>query len=506
MSKFNSVKEGTRTTNLAGGKAYKASYKLALVSLLATSLLTDKVYETEADIIKKFENYYSKSFSASAEGREFFMKALLYTRENFNLRSVVSLGSSFIAESIVKNEITDAEKPKIRRFFTKAIYRGDDVTEMISAYKSRPKAYRKGSKVYLPNVMKRGLSDAIKNFDSYVLGKYKALNKDISMIDALRMTHAAHTEKNNEGINTLMSGETLTANTWEATVSKAGNDEKSKKKAWNAFIDKGEKIEYFALLRNLVNIREYCTLTYIKKACALLTDEKLIAKSKVLPFRFLAAYRYNMMQDALPGLRLVQKALTEAIDISLKNVPAFDGKVCVLLDTSGSMSGRMSSNGVTQVQDVANLFAAALFKANDATVIQYSNNAQTFVGNPMDTTVTIAGQLNKYEHAGTDLRPALKELSKNDYDYVILLSDEQAWNSNMGYWGGPSVPQIWHEYKKTHKNAQLFSFDLAGSGTLEFPENECYCLAGFSDKCLELITKLSADKNYLIKEIESISI
>jgi hypothetical protein len=50
----------------------------------------------------------------------------------------------------------------------------------------------------------------------------------------------------------------------------------------------------------------------------------------------------------------------------------------------------------------------------------------------------------------------------------------------------------------------VFSFDLAGYGTFQFSERNVFCLAGFSDKALQMIKFLEADKNALIHEIEAI--
>ena len=42
---------------------------------------------------------------------------------------------------------------------------------------------------------------------------------------------------------------------------------------------------------------------------------------------------------------------------------------------------------------------------------------------------------------------------------------------------------------KTGANPFIYSFDLAGYGTLQFPEHQVFCLAGFSEKVFDLITK-----------------
>ena len=55
MSRFNTTKP-TGTTNLAGGKAYKESKEMQLVSLLLTSFGNDKYYEKSGDIFKRLDD------------------------------------------------------------------------------------------------------------------------------------------------------------------------------------------------------------------------------------------------------------------------------------------------------------------------------------------------------------------------------------------------------------------------------------------------------------------
>ena len=112
---------------------------------------------------------------------------------------------------------------------------------------------------------------------------------------------------------------------------------------------KAGKIGYFALLRNLRNVLATAPeLTDV--AIEMLTDKRLIAKSLVMPFRFTTALE-ALQGSGLPNAGRVLDALSTAVDISLANVPRFDGKTLVALDGSGSMMGRPIKIG--------SLFAAA---------------------------------------------------------------------------------------------------------------------------------------------------
>ena len=67
--------------------------------------------------------------------------------------------------------------------------------------------------------------------------------------------------------------------------------------------------------------------------------------------------------------------------------------------------------------------------------------------------------------------------------------------------------QTLEAYRKKHKaDPRIFSFDLQGYGTLQFPERNVSCLAGFSDKTMETLKYLDSDKQALIREIEAVEL
>jgi 60 kDa SS-A/Ro ribonucleoprotein len=64
-----------------------------------------------------------------------------------------------------------------------------------------------------------------------------------------------------------------------------------------------------------------------------------------------------------------------------------------------------------------------------------------------------------------------------------------------------------HQYKKrVEARPKVFTFDLAGYGSLTFPETNVYCLAGFSDKTLETLSLLDQDHQALLRQIANVVI
>ncbi|MEM7015062.1 MAG: TROVE domain-containing protein, partial [Verrucomicrobiota bacterium] len=373
-----------------------------------------------------------------------------------------------------------------KRFIDRVVCRADDPLEILAYYLA---VYGKP----LPNALKKGLGSALARFEAYQLAKYRRESASLKLVDAVNLVHPPHTE----ALAALMNGSLKPANTWETKLTQAGqsaesDQDKSEKKAeaWTDLV-RSRKIGYFALLRNLRNILEQAP-DLIDDVRQLLVDETLIRKSLVLPFRFLTAL------DALEtsGLRNADKlmaSISDAVDISLANVPRFEGRTLVAVDTSGSMSGKPIK--------IASLFASVLYKANDAEVILFSNSAEYATFNKRDTTLTIAKSIqDKANYGGTDFHAIFKK-ARAGYDRIIILSDMQAW---VGYYTPAKTFAAYR--KRTGDSPKVFTFDLAGYGTLQFPEKDVYALAGFSDKTMDTLRFLEEDKSALLRQIETIEL
>lgn len=228
------------------------------------------------------------------------------------------------------------------------------------------------------------------------------------------------------------------------------------------------------------------------KALNALVDRNAIKKSMVLPFRFATAY------DELSKIDTdAMRAISKACEMACDNVPKFDGKTLVALDVSGSMSS-------ARVSDIASLFSAILLKSNNCDLITFADNATYRLVNPDDSVMTIKNAI-KYAAGGTNFPSVFKTANKK-YDRVILLSDMQSWIQNS-YWSA-SPKAAFEEYKKKYDagDCKFYSFDLAGHGTLQMPENDIFLLAGFSDKIFDLMSYLETDKKAIFKAIDEISL
>jgi hypothetical protein len=270
--------------------------------------------------------------------------------------------------------------------------------------------------------LKKGFASAFNRFDSYQLAKYKSENKEVKLIDIVNLVHPVPTPSNKEALSKLVLGDLKSTDTWESKLSKAGQEASNeeelsqlKSDAWGELLTT-KKIGYFALLRNLRNIINQAP-QFVGLACDMLVDEKLIKSSRILPFRFSTAYEEISKLGSSSDVRMVMTALHQALDISAINVPKFDGDTLVVLDVSGSMSGRPS--------EIASLFGAMLAKANNCDVMTFATSANYKAYNPMDSIITIRNGF-RFSGGGTNFKDIFLKANKK-YDRVIILSDMQGW-------------------------------------------------------------------------------
>jgi 60 kDa SS-A/Ro ribonucleoprotein len=480
MSRFNTVAQGTKTVNLAGGEAYSQTPELELVSILLTSFANDQFYRSANDTFDRLKQLVGLC------NKEFVAKAAVYARTQFGMRSITHVVASELAKHI-------AGEKWAKDFYSAIIYRPDDMLEIFSYHTS------KNGKI--PNSIKKGFAKAFDKFTKHDLAKYRGENKGFKLVDVVNLVHPIPTEKNKEAIDALIKGELKSFDTWESELTRAGQaasneDEKAefKKDVWVKLV-REKKIGYFALLRNLRNIIEQAP-EVVGEALETLTNEAIIKKSLVLPFRFLTAFEEIQKLNTGKVIREVLVALNKAVDIAVNNVPKFDGETLVVLDVSGSM--REMGKGTKSPHIIGALFSAVLVKANNCDLMTFDTNARYVNVNPLDSTITISNSI-PFTGGGTDFHSIFKTANKK-YDRIIILSDMQGW---VGY-NSPS--RVFNVYKNTTgANPFVYSFDLNNYGSLQFPEAKVFAIAGFSEKVFDIMKLMEVDKRALINTIKQVT-
>lgn len=478
MARFNiQSHRKSETTNLAGGKAFVRSPKMQLASLLLTSFAQDQFYrdahQTFDDLIRLLPKVDAK----------FAAKAALFARNEFGMRSITHVLAKELAAYA-------SGKPWAKTFYEKIVRRPDDMTEILALLLAE-----QGASV--PNAVRKGFAKAFDKFDGYQLAKYRSEGKAVKLVDVVNLVHPTPTERNAEALRQLVEGTLRNADTWEAKLTEAGQAAKNaglkaviKAEAWAELVQT-RKIGYFALLRNLRNIAEQAPRV-VPDACALLTDEQLIKQSLVLPFRFTTAFE-AVQAAQIKDKRPILQALNHAVELALANVPKLPGKTLVALDDSGSMVGRPIQIG--------SLFAAVLYRSNNADLMCFSDSASYVRQSQEKPVMTIAQYLVlNARSAGTNF-DSIFEKAKQKYDRIVILSDMQGWIGN----GAPT--RAFANYKKrTGANPFIYSFDLQGYGSLQFPEDKVFALAGFSEKVFDLMGALENDPTVLLSRIEAVAL
>ncbi len=474
MSRFNTPTTGTKTVNFAGGEAFMQSPKLELVSILLTSFANDTFYETASSKFERLSGLLKKVDPL------FAAQAAIYARTEFGMRSITHVLAGELAKYASGQEWG-------KRFYDKIVYRPDDMLEIIS--------YLKANKQKISSAIKKGFDSAIGRFDEYQLAKYRGESKSVKLVDVVNLVHPVPTEKNKEALRKLVNGELKSTETWETKITQSGQGDKTeeekliaKKEAWADMVKSG-KMGYFALLRNLRNLMESVP-ELEKEIINQLTDRNKIKKSLVLPFRFFTAITEL---EKLSNTRNIVSAISDAAEISLDNVPELRGKTLIAVDVSGSMTGRP--------QEIARMFGAVLYKVTDSILLTFDNTARYITLNPKDSLLSLMKGV--YFHGGGTNFNSIFESATQKFNRIIILSDMQAWMS--GGWNHSVPTQSFNDYKsRTGADPIIYSFDLNSYGSMQFPERNVYCLAGFSDKIFDIMKVLEEDKDALIHKIESV--
>jgi 60 kDa SS-A/Ro ribonucleoprotein len=466
MGRF-SKRTTTQTTNLAGGKAFSMNKEMELIHAVLTTFLNDKFYETGADRLTRIQALIR------ANSPEFVARLAVVARTEFHLRSV----SHVLLGELAKVHRGDS---LVMRAIVKCAERPDDLIEL-AAYVGMP----------MPKQVKRGIRHALPKFSRYQLAKYRGEGKSVSLVDIFNLSHPNPkfaSDEQKAAWKDLMAGKLASFDTWEVDISKNPS-----KEAWEKLIVEN-KMGYMAMLRNLNNFVKYGVDP--EKVVAKLTDPEAVKKSKQLPFRFYTAYKN------VTGARIYSDAIARAMDIAVDNVPKFEGKTLIAVDSSGSMtSGDDNDNAIVK----AAIFAATLMKANiNADVILYDTGVKEFPGTSLAPVVDIADRIiHAAMGGGTETSLVFEYALKVNraYDRIIILSDNESWHEGYG-----GVQERYNAYKRaTNSDPFIYAVDIQGYGTKDVEGSKVFHLTGWSDRLLDFMAQAERGDS-LVKYIKGIEL
>jgi 60 kDa SS-A/Ro ribonucleoprotein len=475
MPRYNAVATGsTKTTNTAGGAAYTQTPKQQLATLVTTTRLKQTFYHSEPEIIQNI----LAVFDAIKDPR-FVAQAAIYARHTAGMRSISHVLAVLLAVYISGTNYG-------RLFYEKLPRIPQDITETLALYKTI------FGDVMIPHAMENGFARAFKKFSLHQLRKYHASNSQVSLIDAINLTHA--TGEHITAFKKLLkeAGTKGLSTAKEAVLSRAKKEGEVGAHTIDTMLSEGS-IGYMAVIRSL---REYKNVDNVDILVSAIVNQEKILGSKVYPYQILTAY-IAALKEGLDNKIL--NALSQAIELALPNVRPLEGKTLIAIDVSGSMGGNAYDSALTK----AALFAGALYKADtNAEIIAFDTNVQPLALNSRDSLSTITQQITQYTTGGgTDMSLVYRSIaqSKQIYERVVILTDSESWISDT---------QVAYRLAKNgNPNLKTYLVQFEGYGTSQFHQGDpsVYTFAGYNDKVMEMITNAKTI-NDLVLEIENIQL
>ena len=556
MAKFNEKKMAKQPTerNFMGEMAFKMEDKEELISTVMTTFLQDEYYEKEATKIARIQELLKKVDPL------FAAKLAIYARNEGNLRSV----THFIAAEIAKY-VSGSEWGK--RFYDKIIVRPDDMSEIVSAYAHINGMSQKNiSKI--PNAMKGGFKTALERLDAYQIDKYKMQNREVSLIDLVRLFHPKGNQKNAEAFKRLVNGESLEGlyetKIFEKEMTKAGQltkgatedeKEKAKHEAISEVLGNVKGMPIMNLIRNLRNIILYAP-DKVEDACTQLRIKDKILKSRLLPFRFATAYaevekmiwgksntdtaiafESDKAKDELTKAqfdnlkRSVLDALEDAIQYSVENIPELEGNVAILVDHSGSCRGdaggssAVSAFSKTSTAMIGNLFGSMMaYRQKNVYIGLFGDE---LIDVPMNRNMKMLDfnkmSFDKGAYCGGGTETGIYDfirkciIEKKKVDNVVVFSDCQIGTGpyNFTPWYGRKMTdrgdhfhELFNKFKKLNPKCNWIVVNLRQSGgTSVFDKSQRILnIAGWSDKIFDVIKSQCRGWDAVIKEIEAVEL
>ena len=392
-----------------------------------------------------------------------------------------------------------------RALINAALQRADEPGELLAYWTSRY-----GRRI--PKPVKRGVGDAVRRlYNERNLLKYDTDSKGFRFGDVVDLVHPTPSapwqadlfrhaldrrhgrgDEVPAGLEMLAANRTLRAAaavdpsvlllpgrlaeagmTWEDALSLAGS-RVDKAALWSALIP---SMGIMACARNLRNFDEAgVTDAVAAQVIARFADAEQVARSRMFPFRWLAAYRHA------PSLRWAYP-LEQALNASLANVPALPGRTLVLVDQSPSMFPGFYYSTPTKsditLADQAKIFGTAIaLRAKDATVAQYGNTSELVT---IPKGGSVLPLLDRYRMLnGTDTWAAMRQ-QYNGHDRVIVVTDEQTRP------GQDPIPT----------NVPVYTWNLGGYKHGQAPSGtgQRHTFGGLTDQAFRMISLLEAGRD-----------
>lgn len=506
----------TTTVNNAGGKAYDFTAKHALAQIAATNCFNGTYYADADANLQLVKDAVAKL----RNDPEFIAKVAVYIRDRGHMKDMPAYLTAVLA---------GLDSKLFRKVFPRVIDNG----KMLRNFVQIGRSGQAGKKLNMSSgACRHALRDWFKNRKSDSIFR-ASIGNDPSMRDILRMAHPAPESPEKAALYAYLKGAEFDAKTGDYITR---NKDKSVKyrnnfdklpavvrqyeifkkthegeipnvdfRLLDSVLNKDEaRLLWAAQARNggwqmtrmnLNNFAKYGVFDnseLVDIVAARLASREEILNARVFPYQLLNAY----LNIGTNVPHKVREALQDAMEIAISNVPSFEGKTYVCVDTSGSMSSavtgtRVGATSTVSCVQVAGLFAAATLRQNkDAEVLPFDTSVHAVSLNPRDTVMTNAQKLNRHG-GGTDCSCALRHLNQKGAmgKAVVFVSDNESWVDGGYYRHGTGMLNEWNIFKARNPGARLVCIDLTPRSNSQVnPHKDILQVGGFGDQVFDVAT------------------
>jgi hypothetical protein len=513
---------GQTTTTHEGGTGYLRTEKSELFLLAVSNLVgQDTFYEKGGD---RDDRYTQLVRSLGVQDPEWTAGLLGWLRGDGNMRTASIVGAAeFVNARLADKTIADSNGPGWnRKVIASVLQRPDEPGELLAYWTSR---YGRA----IPKPVKRGIEDALgRLYTERALLKYDTDSKGYRFGDVIELVHPApsavwqgdlfkHAIDRRHGREKaipdslqmlharaeLMSWDVAERRallrgpaaqialkeagmTWEALAGWLQGPMDAK--AWEAVIP---SMALMALCRNLRNFDEAgVSETVGEQVAARIADPSEVARSRMFPFRFWAAYKHA------PSLRWAHP-LEKALSASLANVPSLKGRTLILVDRSPSMFpgygfSTANKSDIPLAEQAAVFGAALALRAEAPTLVEFGMRSNPVAVPKGGSVLRLIEQFKQID--GTDIPSAVKQHYAG-HDRVVIVTDEQTrpgWlPSNAGGYGGMPETQI---DDLIPKHIPVFMWNMAGykAGAMPSGSGNRHAMGGLTDASFRTIPLLES--------------
>ncbi|WP_432053771.1 TROVE domain-containing protein [Streptomyces sp. bgisy022] len=510
---------GEQTRTHEGGTGYLRDTKSELFLLAVTNMVgQDTFYENGG---QRDDRFTALVRQLAVEDPEWTAGLLGWLRRDGNMRTAAIVGAAEFTRARL-----DAKAPgHSRQVIASVLQRADEPGELLAYWTSR---YGRA----IPKPVKRGIEDAVGHlYNERALLKYDTDSKGYRFGDVIELVHPAPAalwqgdlfahaidRRHNRDKPIPESLQLLHARaeiakwdvqkrrdllkrpdaadflrhagmTWEALAGWLQGP--MDQHAWEAIIP---SMGVMALARNLRNFDEAGVSDAVAaQVCARFMDPKQVARSRMFPFRWWAAYKHA------PSLRWAH-ALEQALGHSLANVPRLAGSTLILVDRSPSMFpgygfSTPNRSDITLAEQAAVFGSALALRAEKPTLVEFGGESKEI---PVPKGGSVLKLIEGYgQIGGTDIPAAVKR-HWFAHDRIVIITDEQTrpgWlPSNMWGHGGMRETAI---DDLVPKATPVYMWNMAGykPGAMPSGKSGRHTFGGLTDQAFRMIPLLERGRD-----------